>query len=447
MQLSLTPELLAPLLTRVAADTAPDGAHMRLDDGTQPVHVLYGGAHLFKADVIARMRKVALGVLEAQAPTPERLGSLFALSPAVATRVWPRLRAKLETCPVEDLRIDFEDGYGHRTDAEEDAQVVASANELARAMRGGLLPPRCGVRIKSLAPETARRAMRTLDGFLSALVGASAGSLPPGFVVTLPKVTRPAEVEALAALLSLLEARLALPDGAVRIELMIEAPQAVLGPDGRVALPALVAAGGGRVRACHFGTYDYTAALGVTAAFQAMDHPASDFALHIMQVSLAGTGVWLSDGATTVMPVPVHRAAAGAVLSQAEDAANTAAIGRALRLAYDNTRRSLIRGIGQGWDLHPGQIVARHAAVFAFYAEGHAAATARLRNFLAAAAQATRVGDAFDDAATGQGLLNHFRRGLACGALDETDVQAVGLTGADLARHAFVELVARAAVV
>jgi citrate lyase beta subunit len=440
---TLTPALLAPVAARLAA--AQGAAAASPDDASQPVHVVYGGAHLFKADVVARMRRVALGVLEAQAPTPEALGALFGLSGDVAARVWPRLRSKLERQPVEDLRIDFEDGYGHRSDAEEDAQAVTAATELARALRDGVAPPRCGIRVKSLAPETAQRALRTLDGFLTALVEASGGALPPGFVVTLPKVTRAVEVEALRDVLGLLEARLGLPEGAVRVELMVEAPLALLGPDGRVALPSLVAAGGGRVRGCHFGTYDYTAALGVTAAFQAMDHPASVFALQLMQVSLAGSGVWISDGATTVMPVPVHRPAPGTSLGPAEEAANAASVTRALRLAYDNARRSLAMGIGQGWDLHPGQLVARHAAVFAFYAEGHAAATARLRNFLAAAAQATRVGDAFDDAATGQGLLNHFRRGLACGALDEADVQAVGLNGADLARRSFIELVARAA--
>jgi citrate lyase beta subunit len=444
MQATLTQDLLAPLSARLAsARVAPRAS--RDDEGAQPVHVVYGGAHLFRPDIVARLQRVALEVFEAQTSTPEALAALFGLAPSIATRVHPRLRAKLATQPVEDLRVDFEDGYGHRPDAEEDAQAVEAATAMAASLKAGTLPPRCGIRVKSLSPETSARAIRTLDLFLTALARQTGGTLPAGFVVTLPKVTDPVEVAVLAELLTALEGRLGLPPGAVRIELMIEAPEALLTPDGRVALPSLVEAGAGRVRGCHFGTYDYTAACGVTAAFQTMDHPASAFALHLMQVALAGSGVWLSDGATTVMPVPPHRASPGTALTAAEEAANKAAVGRALRLAYDNARQSLIRGVPQGWDLHPGQLVARHAAVGAFFAEGLPAVTARLRNFLAAAAQATRVGDAFDDAATGQGLLNHFRRGLACGALDEADVRATGLAPDDLASRSFPELVRRAA--
>jgi hypothetical protein len=143
--------------------------------------------------------------------------------------------------------------------------------------------------------------------------------------------------------------------------------------------------------------------------------------------------------------VPRHRAAPGASLTSAEEAENAAAIARALRLAHDNIRRGLIRGLYQGWDLHPGQLVARHTAVAAFFVEGLEAATARLRNFLEAAARATRVGDAFDDAATGQGLLNHFLRGVHCGALDADDVRRAGLDPADLGERSFAELVARRA--
>src|SRR5437879_11109967 len=92
---------------------------------------------------------------------------------------------------------------------------------------------------------------------------------------------------------------------------MIETPQSVFAPEGVAAPPGLVAAGRGRVRSAHFGTYDYTASLDITAAHQHMAHPSCDFAKHVLQVSLAGTGVRLSDGATNLLPVPLHRAAEG----------------------------------------------------------------------------------------------------------------------------------------
>jgi hypothetical protein len=170
--------------------------------------------------------------------------------------------------------------------------------------------------------------------------------------------------------------------------------------------------------------------VGITAAHQHMRHPACDHAKHAMQVSLAGTGVWLSDGSTTVMPVPVHRPAAGATLDARQEAENRASVHRAWKLHYDDVRHSLVGGFYQGWDLHPAQIPTRYAAVFAFFLESVGSAGARLKNFVEKAAQATLVGDVFDDAATGQGLLNYFLRGINCGAL--TEQEALEMTGLSL---------------
>ena len=77
-------------------------------------------------------------------------------------------------------------------------------------------------------------------------------------------------------------------------------------------------------------------------------------------------------------------------------------------------------GFYQGWDLHPAQLPTRYAAVYAFL-ESLDAASERLRNFVEKAAKATLVGDVFDDAATGQGLLNYFLRATNCGALTEEE--------------------------
>jgi citrate lyase beta subunit len=310
-------------------------------------------------------------------------------------------------------------------------------------MREGTLPPFIGMRIKPLTEELHARSLRTLDLFLTALAKEGHGVLPRGWVVTLPKITHPAQVSAFVEALEVLEERLGFAVGTLRFEAMIETPHIVMGADGRSALPDLVDAGDGRLIAAHFGTYDYTASLNITASQQRMRHPACDFARQMMQVAYAGTGVWLSDGSTTVMPVPVHRASAGGSLSEQQRAENRASVHRAWRLHYDDVRHSLATGFYQGWDLHPAQLVTRYAAVYAFFLEGVEPAAARLRNFLAKAAQATLVGDVFDDAATGQGLLNFFLRAINSGALSEAEAgQMIDLTVDELRTRSFTKILA-----
>lgn len=397
-------------------------------EGRQPVHTVYGGAHLFRADSAAKLGALALKAMEEHAPDAGSLAEAMGIGDAaLAEKVHARVAEKLRREPVEDFRIDFEDGYGERSGEEEDGHAVAAAREMAAGLAAGTLPPFVGIRVKPLTEEHAERAVRTLDLFLTNLLDATGGALPPGFVVTLPKVTTAEQVDFLGDVLQSLEPRLGLPVGSLPVELMVETPQALVAADGRWALPGLVRAGEGRVTGAHFGAYDYTAALGVTAAHQGLRHPACDFARSAMQASLAGTGVWLSDGATTLLPVAPHRAAGGAALSDGQRAENRAAVHRAWRLHYEDVRHALSSGFHQGWDLHPAQLVSRHAAVFAFFLEGVGAAAARLRNFVERSARATRVGGVFDDAATGQGLLNFFLRATACGALSEDE--AASLTG------------------
>src|SRR5262249_884841 len=251
---------------------------------------------------------------------------------------------------------------------------------------------------------------------------AEAGADVPGFVVTLPKITAVAEVAVLDDVLAELEALLGI--ARIPVEIMVETTQCIVGADGRTMLPALREAANGRLRGAHFGTYDFTAANDIPAAYQGMRHPACDFAKQVMKSALAGTGVWLSDGATNIMPVGD-------------------AVRSAWRVAADDIRHSLAGGFYQGWDLHPAQLPARFGAVYAFFAEGLAAASARLANFVARAAQATLVGDVFDDAATGQALLNYFLRGMACGALGADALPPTGLPAEDVATRSFVAILAR----
>jgi len=411
----------------------------------QPIHTVYGGAHLYKAETTRRLGELALASFETFAPTPKDLAEGVGLSPVLLAdsllteTVYQRVKAKLQREAVEDFRIDFEDGFGARSDAEEDATAVRAAAELARAMREGVLPPFIGIRIKSFGEEWARRGARTLELFIDTLLAASPGALPDNFVVTLPKVMIPEQPRTLVRLLELLEARHGLAAGSLRFELMVETTQALIGPDGYCPLPALLAACAGRCVGAHLGTYDFTASCNITAAYQTMDHPMCDLAKGLMLLSFAGTGLFLSDGATNVMPVPPHR---GTALSPAQLAENRATVHAAWQLSHRHIRHSLQGGYYQGWDLHPGQLPVRYAACYGFFLEGLKSAAERLENFIAKAAQATLVGDVFDDAATGQGLLNYFLRALNCGAIDLADIERTGLTPAEVELRSFAKILA-----
>jgi citrate lyase beta subunit len=407
----------------------------------QPVHTVYGGAQVFQSDTAPKLGAIARRSLTQWAPAPSDFARVLGLDGRIAERVYERVVSKLVREPVEDFRIDFEDGYGNRPDAEEDGHAESTAIEAAKGFAAGTLPPYLGVRIKPFTEELKARAIRTLDLFLTALVRETHGKLPDNFVVTLPKVTVPDQVSALAALLELLERHLDLPERALPFEIMVETPQSIFDASGMVSLPALVAASRARCIAAHFGTYDYTASLNVTAAYQQMTHPACDFAKGVMQVALAGTGVWISDGSTNVLPVPPHRASEGTPLRPQQVAENRAAVHGAWKLHYDHVRHSLAHGFYQGWDLHPAQLPTRYAALYAFFLEGLDAASARLKNFVRRAGQATLVGEVFDDAATGQGLLNHFLRAWGCGAITEEEaVEKSGLTTVELRGRSFVKI-------
>lgn len=440
----------------------------------QPVHTVYGGAHLFKADSARRLGSLARRSLDQFAPDfltfaralglpgsndlPDasdddagELASLLKTDPDkvrkenkaawLAYTIYRRVVDKLNREAVEDFRIDFEDGYGNRPDEEEDGHCISAATEVADGSKNGTLPPFIGIRIKPLNEELCERSLRTLDIFVSALVKLNNGRLPDNFVVTLPKITIPEQVSALVALLAQLEQRTGLEAGSLRFEMMIETTQSIINHHGQINLPLLLAAGEGRCVAAHFGTYDYTAGCSVTAAHQHMLHPVCDFAKHMMQVSFAGTGIWLSDGATNIMPVAPHRfTEGGPPLTPAQIEENRQVVHRAWKLHYDHVQHSLTNAFYQGWDLHPAQLPTRYAAVYAFFLESLDAASERLKNFVEKAAKATLVGDVFDDAATGQGLLNYFLRAINCGALTEKEaIQLSGLTLDELRTASFVK--------
>ena len=442
MRTSLTGDDTRDVLARLTqANRAFTQAYPGDRADRQPVHTVYGGGHLFTAGIARKLGDAALASLAEYAPDAATFGRAIGLPEALAPAIHARVIEKLQREPVEDVRLDFEDGYGLRPDTEEDGHVVSAAEEMATGMKVGVLPPFTGIRIKPLTEELRARSLRTLDLFLTTLVARSGGALPASFVVTLAKITVPEQVSVLVAALEALERRLSLTPGVIPIELMVETPQSLFGPRGEPALPALVAAAGGRCRGAHFGIYDYTASLAITAIHQGPSHPACDFARQTMQAALAGTGVTISDGSTNVMPVPPHRGDSDSVpLTASQRAENRAAIHRAWRVHYQDVRASLRQGYYQGWDLHPAQLPTRYAAVFTFFLESRDEAALRLRTFVEKAAQATLVGTTFDDAATGQGLLSFFLRGIGCGALDESEALATGLTLEDLRGRSFVKI-------
>ncbi|HEV3375620.1 MAG TPA: hypothetical protein VG051_07930 [Candidatus Acidoferrum sp.] len=475
MKRTLPPESLQDIAAQLAqAHNAFQSRYPGATGARQPVHTVYGGAHLFRANTAQRLGETALRTLDEYAPNFVAFAKAIALPGAdhlpdspdavaqlaksmesnpdaarkenppawFAHTIYRRVREKLQREAVEDFRIDFEDGYGNRSDAEEDGHAASTANEVAAAMSSGGLPPFIGIRIKPFTEELRDRSIRTLDIFVTELAAKTLGKLPENFFITLPKVALPEEVSALADLCSRLEFALQLDPGTLRFELMIETTQSIFNERGEVNLIPLVTAGRGRCIAAHFGIYDYTAGRNITAAYQHMTHFASDFAREVMQVALAGTGVWLSDGATNILPVPPHRSGKGGPpLTARQLAENRAAVHQAWKLHFQHIRHSLVNGYYQGWDLHPAQLVTRYAAVYAFFLEGLDAASERLRNFISKAAQATLVGEVFDDAATGQGLLNYFLRAINCGAVSADEAQALtGLTLAELRAGSFMKI-------
>ena len=434
----------------------------------QPVHTVYGGANLFKADTAEKMGKVALNNFVDNAPNfivfakalqlvgheslpnkPSKVEKLLHTMNAMkvseisshpaglAYMVYNKVKAKLETEAMEDFRIDFEDGFGNRSNEEEDATAESAALEVAKGMEANSLTPFIGIRIKPFTEDLRARGTRTLDIFLSTLLDATGGKLPNNFVVMLPKVTITAQVKALVNIFRIIEKANGLEKGSLKMEMMVETTQSIVAEDGTNPLRALMKASKGRCIAMHFGTYDYTASCGITAKYQTMAHPVCDFAHHMTKVALAHTGIWLSDGATNVMPVGPHR---GNDLTETQQAENLKVVHSAWKMAYDHSRHSLWNGFYQGWDLHPAQLPVRYAAVFAFFLESYDDAVLRLSNFMEKSAQATLSGDVFDDAATGQGLLNFFLKALNSGAITEEEVLKTGLTLAEIRTRSFFKI-------
>jgi citrate lyase beta subunit len=389
----------------VAAKTEHDEHFPGPATGRQPVHTVYVPADRFSRTTPKDFGAEALRLFNLHTPGAGSFGSSFDIDPTIAGTVRERVAAKLAQDPIEDLRIDFEDGYGVRSEAEEDSHVEHVVEAVAAAYQVKSLPHFWGLRVKSFADGGHERGMRTLDGFLTSLRD-RLGRLPGGFVITFPKVIMTEHVAVFADYLDRLESGLGLPNGILKFEVQVETTEAIIDHTGQIALRKIIEAARGRMAAAHFGVFDYTAALGLPPDEQRLDHPACDFARHVMQVTLAGTGVRLSDGSTNVVP--------------RNDGSDE--IGRTWAAHSAHVRHSLAHGFYQGWDLHPAHLPSRYAVLYAFHLDGVDDVIGRVRAWHD---QATaKPNGVLDEPATIKALTARLQRAVDCGALDASVLPA-----------------------
>ncbi|MEM6996611.1 MAG: aldolase/citrate lyase family protein [Myxococcota bacterium] len=426
------------------------------DPASQPVHTLYWPADRFDHHTVPRAGADARALQARLLATPASLASLCGLGGAAhsvatarldarrfaetptrmkheAPQTWlvhavhDRLRRRLAERAVADVRVDFEDGYGVRTDAAEDRDADRVGDALARAVGDGALCARAGVRIKAMTPELYPRARRTLSRVLARL--GVHGRWPETFVLTVPKVTHAEQAAVADALLSALEQEHGRPPGSLRLEVMVETHESLVAADGRNPLPAIIDAAVPRLLGVHLGVYDFTAAMRVPPGGQAPDHPHCARARSMMRLA-AGGRVHLSDGASNAIP-----------------AGTDAAVRRAWQANLRHVMGALRDGYVQGWDMHPGQLVMRHLGNILFWLRDYDDVAARLAALLKTAVVAsgaqTVEGAVLDEPATGRALLRAVKRGWFVGALDDADLAAAGLGPGDLGATSFAALVTR----
>ncbi|MEP6797640.1 MAG: aldolase, partial [Lapillicoccus sp.] len=348
----MTPQPTSP--RTVLADSALDDIDQALastdtflaegypgEDGRrQPVHTVYVPADRYTPDLPAEWGRAALALVEEHGGMDAVCAGL-GVSEEITSQVAGRVVSKLATSPIEDLRLDFEDGYGDRGQEREDADSAAAAAAIATAVTAGLAPAFIGIRFKCFEAPTRRRGIRTLDLVIAGLLD-RLGELPSGLVLTFPKVSTVSQVTAMVDVCRALESAHGLAPRSLGFEIQVETPQIILGADGTSPVAAAIHAGDHRVTSLHYGTYDYSASLQISAEYQAADHPAADHAKQVMQLAAAGTGVHLADGSTNILPI-----------------GSPEQVRAAWQTHYDLVGRALRRGFYQGWDLHAAQLPTR----------------------------------------------------------------------------------------
>ncbi len=387
----------------------------------QPSHVMYGGAHLFSEKTFSRISELALAAFDHAAPSPDALAELIEESwdRALTQKLYKKVLKKISTEPLEDYRIDFEDGYGVRSDIEEDQHAISAAKNLVQLSKNAQIPRSVGIRVKPLSMAGMRRSLRTINLFVEQFV------LEPDvqgaikrLVVTLPKVTNCEQVTTIVDILEDFEERHHLAPGFFALEILIESPEAFLSIDGTIPLASIVGAAKGRCQSLHFGVYDFTSSLGIGSAGQSIDHLACDFARLWMQVAAGlAPGLGVSDGIISRLPI----------IPKVSNDESEAEFKATWRYNYQQIQRSLALGFYQGWDLHPAQLPVRHVANYVFFMRELDGAVARLKAFSEKASTASRVGGVFDDRASVLGLINFFNRAVVSGVLPSEDLEGLGI--------------------
>ena len=413
MKLSIPPNKKKTILDSLYPSNQPFDQNYAEDLPTiQPIQTLYESAATFSFNSAVLAKETAQALFNDHLSDPNRLVEVFGIDTTngLHQKVYEKVGLQLDINPVQDLRIDFEDGYGDQPNEQEDQDATRCAKEVAQAVAEDCIFPSIGIRVKGLTEDVKERCVRTLDIFLTTLLAETNGKLPANFVVVLPKVQIKEHVSAFTGILAILEETLDVASGSIIMEFMVETTQAVIGPDGNCPLRSFVEAANGRCQGVHFGTYDYTKTQGISPIYQQMDHSVCDFAHHVMKTALNETGVWLSDGSTNTLPVGDERA----VLN-------------AWQLQYRHVRHSLFKGLYQGWDLHPGQLIPRYVANYAFYLEQMDSVLLRLRNYFEQRSANVISGGVVDDAATVVSLKKFMNRAMNCGAIAEEEVKAYGI--------------------
>ncbi len=354
----------------------------------KPSHTVYGGADRFRGDICAKLGAKALEFFEAVAKNATEFNVALDLPPAlhISQHVYEKVREKLRQDAIEDFRIDFEDGFGQRSDKEEDAACVSSAAVLKELIAVKRAPSCIGIRIKSFHRSSKARGKRSLEHFFAEFFRGKQKRLPENFVVTLPKVTTEKEVTEFSGCLAALERKFKLKAYAIRAEILAETPEAYGLIRGELAMRRFVAAGKGRIVGVHFGVHDFCSSLGLASQTQHLRHQYCDFARYQMLLALAGTGVRIVDSITNVIP---QQEQAGAI--------------NAKREVFLNVRHALEHGVYQGWDIHPNQLPFRFAATYGFFEREVPLCLRRLQEFETAKGQAVKSGQTFDDEATIRG--------------------------------------------
>ncbi|MFB8006664.1 DUF6986 family protein [Nocardia sp. NPDC056000] len=384
--MTLPAYVLGDIEGRLRSVDAELAQHYPGDRAGQPIHTAYVSAADATPELPREWGATAIELAGKHSDVLTELGGPDALARTLNALRW---RA------IQDLRLDFEDGYGTRGDAVEDRDALHAGAVLA-ALPAEVVSR--GIRMKGLTTLEWERAVRTLEKVLE-----GAGGVPDGFVFTIPKIRSADQAEAAVLLCEAIESAHGLPERSLKFELQIESPQAVIAADGTATVAQAIHRSAGRCTGLHYGTYDYSAACGIAPQFQSLEHPVADHAKAVMQAAAAQTGVWVCDGSTQVLPLGT-------------DDEVRAALARHYRLVT----RSLERGYYQGWDMGAGHLATRWLATFAFYRTALEVAAPRIGRYL------DRQGGAVvDEPATAQALATVVLRGLDCGAFGPDEVTAL----------------------